>query len=128
MYQLCTNIVSTTHQLCPINMYQHHQLYTSCMCQLMYPSCTLTKIAHEFHHPNMICNFVIDMVYMITYLQTFFTFKQEIMCPNSLPSSIPKRLFLGFIEISNFLHFSNTRPRCLKCSSSDWENTVTSSI
>ena len=48
----------------------------------------------------------------------------EIMCPSSLPSSNPKRLFLGFKEIPNFLHFSKTHLRCRKCSSSDWENTV----
>ena len=35
MYEVCTNHVSTTHQLWLINMYQHHQLYTSCMCQLI---------------------------------------------------------------------------------------------
>ena len=32
-YQVYTNHVSTTHQQWLINMYQHHQLYTSCMCQ-----------------------------------------------------------------------------------------------
>ena len=51
----------------------------------------------------------------------------EMVCPNSLPSSNPKRLFLGFKEISNLLHFSKTRLRCCRCSSSDLENIVTSS-
>ena len=51
----------------------------------------------------------------------------EMMCPSSLPSSNPKRIFLGFKEIPNLLHFSKTRLRCRRCSSSDWENTVTSS-
>jgi hypothetical protein len=40
-----------------------HQLPVS----IMYPTCTSTKIPHQFHHPNMICNSVIDLVYMITY-------------------------------------------------------------
>jgi hypothetical protein len=51
----------------------------------------------------------------------------DIMCPSSFPSSSLKRLFLGFKEIQNLMHFSETRLRCLKCSSSDWENTVTTS-
>ena len=45
------------------------QLYTSCMCQLInYLSqrpCTPTKIPHQFHHPNLIWNFVIDLVYIV---------------------------------------------------------------
>ena len=51
----------------------------------------------------------------------------EMMWPSNLPSSNPKRHFLGFKEILNLLHFSKTRLRCRRCSSSDWENTVTSS-
>ena len=51
----------------------------------------------------------------------------EMICPSSLPSSNPKRHFLGFKEIPNLLHFSKTRLRCPRCSSSDWENAVTSS-
>ena len=51
----------------------------------------------------------------------------EMMCPSSLPSSNPKRLFLGFKEIPNLLHLSKTRLRCRSCLSSDQENTVTSS-
>ena len=39
-----------------------HQLLVS----TMYPTCTSTKIPHQFHHLNMICNSVIDLVYMIT--------------------------------------------------------------
>jgi len=35
MHKICTNHASTTHQLWIINMYQHHQLYTSCMCQII---------------------------------------------------------------------------------------------
>jgi hypothetical protein len=80
MYQVCTNHVSTTHQISLINMYQHHQLYTSCMCQLinyLYQPCTSTKIPHQFHHPNLICSSVIDLVYMITFLQTFLNFNNK---------------------------------------------------
>jgi hypothetical protein len=51
----------------------------------------------------------------------------EMMCPSSLPSSNLKRIFLGFKEIPNLLHFSKTHLRCLRCSSSDRENTATSS-
>jgi hypothetical protein len=29
------------------------------------------------NHPNVICNFVIDLVYMITYLQTFLKFNNK---------------------------------------------------
>jgi hypothetical protein len=43
----------------------------------------------------------------------------EMMCPSSFPSSSPKRLLLGFKEIPNLLHFSKTRLRCHRCSSSD---------
>ena len=35
MYQVYTTHVSTNHKKLLINMYQHHQLYTSCMCQLI---------------------------------------------------------------------------------------------
>jgi hypothetical protein len=50
----------------------------------------------------------------------------EMMCPSSLPSFSPKRIFLGFKEIPNLLHFSKTRLRCHRCSSLDRENIVTS--
>jgi hypothetical protein len=62
MYQVCTNHVSTTHQL---------------FVSTMYSTCTSTKIPHQFHHPNLICSFVIDLVYMITFLQTFLNFKNK---------------------------------------------------
>jgi hypothetical protein len=32
------------------------------------PILGLNKIPHQFHHPNMICKSLIDLVYMITYL------------------------------------------------------------
>jgi hypothetical protein len=50
-----------------------HQLLVS----RMYPICTSTKSPHQFHHPNMICNSVIELVYMITYLQTFLNFNNK---------------------------------------------------
>jgi hypothetical protein len=52
----------------------------------------------------------------------------QIICPSSLPSSKPKRVFLGFNEIPNFLHFSNTRLRHCKCSSFDFEYVITITI
>jgi hypothetical protein len=80
MYQSCINYSSTmTHQYVPTSSTIHlmyvptHQLLVS----TMYPTCTLTKIPHQFHHPNMICNSVIDLVYMITYLQTFLNFNNK---------------------------------------------------
>jgi hypothetical protein len=78
LYQTCVNYSSTmTHQYVPTSSTIHlmyvptHQLLVS----TMYPTCTSTKIPHQFHHPNMICKSVIDLVYMITYLQTFLNFK-----------------------------------------------------
>jgi hypothetical protein len=72
MYQSCINYSSTmTHQDVPTSSTIHlmyvptHQLLVS----TMYPTCTSTKIPHQFHHPNLICNSVIDLVYMITYLR-----------------------------------------------------------
>jgi hypothetical protein len=80
MYQSCSNYSSTmTHQGVPTSSTIHllyvptHQLLFS----TMYPTCTSTKIPHHFHHPNMICNSVIALVYMITYLQTFLNFNNK---------------------------------------------------
>jgi hypothetical protein len=80
MYQSCINYSSTmTHQYVPTSSTIHlmyvptHQLLVS----TMYPTCTSTKSPHQFHHPNMICNSVIDLVYMITYLQTFLNFNNK---------------------------------------------------
>ena len=79
-YQKCINYSSTmTHQDVPTSSTIHvmyvptHQLHVS----TMYPTCTSTKISHQFHHPNLICNSVIDLVYMITYLQTFLNFNNK---------------------------------------------------
>jgi hypothetical protein len=81
MYQSCINYASTmTHQDVPTSSTIHlmyvptHQLLVS----TMYPTCTSTKSPHQFYHPNLICNFVIDLVYMITYLQTFLKFNCNI--------------------------------------------------
>jgi hypothetical protein len=80
MYQVCTNHASTmTHQDVPTSSTIHlmyvptHQLLVS----TMYSTCTSTKIPHQFHHPNLICNSVGDLVYMITYLQTFLNFNNK---------------------------------------------------
>jgi hypothetical protein len=76
MYQSCFNYSSTmTHQNVPTTSTIHlmyvptHQLLFS----TMYPTCTSTKIPHQYHHPNMIFKFVIDLVYMMTYLQILST-------------------------------------------------------
>ena len=66
---ICTNIINYTPHVCVPT----HQLLVS----TMYSTCTSTKIPHQFHHPNMICSFVIDLVYMITFLQTFLDFKNK---------------------------------------------------
>jgi len=84
MYQSCINYSSTmTHQYLPTSWTIHlmyvptHQLLVS----TMYPTCTQhvpqPKRPHQFHHPNLICNSVIDLVYMITYLQTFLNFNNK---------------------------------------------------
>ena len=80
MYQVCTNNASTmTHQDVPTSstiylMYvPTHQLLVS----TLYPTCTSTKSPHQFHHPNLICKSIIDLVYMITYLQTFLNFNNK---------------------------------------------------
>jgi hypothetical protein len=52
-----------------------HQLLVS----TMYSTCTSTKIPHQFHHPNLICSSIIDLVYMITFLQTFLNFNNKIL-------------------------------------------------
>jgi hypothetical protein len=80
LYQSCVKYSSTmTHQYVPTSSTIHlmyvptHQLLVS----TMYPTCTSTKFPHQFHHTNMIYNFVIYLVYMIAYLQTFLNFKQQ---------------------------------------------------
>jgi hypothetical protein len=69
MYQSCINYSSTMiHQDVPTSSTIHlmyvstHQLLVSCT------TCTSTKRPHQFYHTNLICNSVIDLMYMITYL------------------------------------------------------------
>jgi hypothetical protein len=75
----CIMSSTMTHQYVPASSTIHlmyvptHQLLVS----TMYPTCTSTKSPHQFHHPNLICNSVIDLVYMITYLQTFLNFNNK---------------------------------------------------
>ena len=73
MYQSSVNYSSTmTHQYVPTSSTIHlmyvstHQLLVS----TMYSTCTSTKSPHQFHHKNLICSSIIDLVYMITFLQT----------------------------------------------------------
>ena len=59
MYQVYTNHVSTNHQQWLNNMYQHHQLYTSCMCQLInYLSQPCTQHVPQ---PKALINFIIKI-------------------------------------------------------------------
>jgi hypothetical protein len=80
MYQSCVKYSSTMiHQYVPTSSTIHlmyvptHQLLVS----TMYPTCTSIKSPHQFHHPNMICNSVIDLMYIITSLQTFLNFNNK---------------------------------------------------
>jgi hypothetical protein len=80
MYQSCVKYSSTmNHQYVPTSSTIHlmyvptHQLLVS----TMYPTYTSTKKPHQFNHTNMIYNFVIDLVYMLTYLQTFLNFNNK---------------------------------------------------
>jgi hypothetical protein len=66
---ICTNIINYTPHVCVPT----HQLLVS----TMYSTCTTTKSPHQFHHPNLICSSIIDLVYMITFLQTFLNFKNK---------------------------------------------------
>jgi hypothetical protein len=66
---ICTNIISYTPHVCAPT----HQLLVS----TIHSTCTSTKIPHQFHHPNLICSSVIYLVYMITFLQTFLSFKNK---------------------------------------------------
>ena len=72
MFQSCVNYSSTmNHKYVPTSSTIHfmyvstHQLLVS----TMYSTCATTKIPHQFYHPNMLCIFVIDLVYMITFLR-----------------------------------------------------------
>jgi hypothetical protein len=80
MYQSCVNHSSTmTHQYVPTSSTIHlmyvptHQLLVS----TMYSTCTSTKSPHQFHHKNLICSYEIDLVYLITFLQTFLNFNSK---------------------------------------------------
>ena len=86
MYQSCIKYSSTiNHQYVPTSSTIHfmyvstHQLLVS----TMYSTCATTKSPHQFHHPNLICSSVIDLVYMITFLQTFPNFKNKILAFSS---------------------------------------------
>ena len=76
MYQLlmnydssiCTNIIKYTLHVCS---------NSSTTVSTMYSTCTSTKIPHQFYHPNLICSSVIDLLYMITFMQTFLNFKNK---------------------------------------------------
>jgi hypothetical protein len=83
-----------THQDVPTSSNIHlmyvptHQLLVS----TMYPTCTSTKSPHQFHHPNLICNSVIDLVYMITYLVEFC-----LILEIKLVERAPQKIFVVWI-------------------------------
>jgi hypothetical protein len=59
MHQICTNHASNTHKLRLIKMSEHHQLYTSCMCQLInYLSQPCTQHVPQ---PKALINFIIQI-------------------------------------------------------------------
>ena len=58
---------------------------------------------------------------------SIFIPSSEIMCPRSLPYWRPNSVFLRFKYIPNLLHFLKNFLKCSKCSSSIFENIVTSS-
>jgi hypothetical protein len=99
-----------THQDVPTSSTIHlmyvptHQLPVS----TMYPTCTSTKIPHQFHHPNLIFNFVIYLVYMITYpfpyanLSSFFV--EYIYKIHSFPNIHPYLLYN--MCICRLLHYN----------------------
>jgi len=65
---ICTNIINYTPHVCA---------NSSTTVSTMYSTCTSTKSPHQFHHQNMICSSVIDLVYLITFLQTFLNFNSK---------------------------------------------------
>jgi hypothetical protein len=80
MYQSCINYASTMTQQDVPTLSTIHLMYVTThqlLVSTMYPTCTSTKIPHQFHHPNLICKYVIDLVYIITYLQTFLKFNNK---------------------------------------------------
>ena len=83
-----------THQYVPTSSTIHlmyvptHQLLVS----TMYPTCTSTKLPHQFHHPNPICNSLIDLVYMITYLVEFW-----LILESDLVERVPHKIFVEWI-------------------------------
>jgi hypothetical protein len=80
VHQPCTNLYQTTFNHRVPTSSTIHLMYVS-MHQLlvstMYSTCTSTKILHQFHHPNLICNSLIDLVYMTTYLQMILNFNNK---------------------------------------------------
>jgi hypothetical protein len=65
---ICTNIINYTPHVCA---------NSSTTVSTMYSTCTSTKSPHQFHHQNLICSSVIDLVYLITFLQTFLNFNSK---------------------------------------------------
>ena len=64
-WSICTNIINYTPHVCANSS-------TTCLNHV--PTCNSTKIPHQFHHQDLICSSEIDLVYLITFLQTFLNF------------------------------------------------------
>jgi hypothetical protein len=64
----CTNIINYTPHVC---------VNSSTTCLNHVPNMYLNQKPSSISSSNMICNYVIDLVYMITYLQTFLNFNNK---------------------------------------------------
>jgi hypothetical protein len=75
MHQICTNHASNTHKpYALIKMYQHHQLYTSCM----YTNSSTTCLNHV---PNMYLNHIPNTIYQYNH-QISLAIHHTIICTN----------------------------------------------
>jgi hypothetical protein len=96
MYQSCNNYSSTmTHQDVPTSSTIHLMYvpnYQLLLVSTMYLTCTSTKITHLFHHSNLICNSIIELVYKITYLVEFW-----LILESELLESAPHGIFVVWI-------------------------------
>ena len=81
--------------------------------------------------PKNACNYLMFigwLMFRIAYILVGWILMPsfEVMCPRSFPSYNPKSDFLGFKDMSNFLHFMYILLIWSRCSLSDLENTMIS--
>jgi len=62
MHQICTNHASNTHKVWIINFYQYHQIYTSCMCQLI--NYLSQPCNQHVPQPKSLINFIIQIWFL----------------------------------------------------------------